>query len=279
MRRRASSTASAPSPGPADPAPRGPPPEGGTAVVVDLVERGYRTGPPPIAPDATVRLDPRRSDEELMAGMARNRRRNVRRSLAAFTIGLESDVEAFHMLHCASAARQGFTPIARDVLDSQWWRLAEAGACHLLIARRGGLPAAGLWLTSFAGTVTCKLSGWDASIEAARDANDALYWAGIGLTRSLSGHTYDLGGLDRPVATALLSGAPLPDDFHRTPAYFKVGFGGSVVVFPPVFANVVAPVLGAPATALLSRGFRDPRVPGLVYRFRNGRIGRPTGLR
>ena len=131
---------------------------------------------PSVAPEATLRLDLRLTDEELLAAMRPKRRQLIRKALRSqFEVREEQDIELFHHLHALTAARQGFAPIELRNLRAQWDALAPSGKCTALIARYGGSPIAGLWLTRFAGTVTAKLSGWDAA-NAPPNANEALWW-------------------------------------------------------------------------------------------------------
>jgi hypothetical protein len=131
------------------------------------------------------------------------------------------------------------------------------------------VAAAGIWVTRFAGTVTFKLAGWDASSSAPPHANDALHWAAIQWARTIGDRTYDLGGFDRPSAECLMSRRPMPDGFHLSPGHYKLGFGGTPVLLPrarflllPKLADLV---LGRPAQRLLaSAGGRR-----LAQRFRN----------
>jgi hypothetical protein len=208
------------------------PPLGGEAVDGALALRGFKLGCPPVAPEATIWLDLTRTDDELIAGMSRMRRRNLRKALQSdLAVEQGDDIEVFQRLHSATAARQGFSPFDVPAIRAQWDTLAPGGLCALFIARHAGKPVAGLFVTSFAGVVTCKLSGWDAA-DGARSANDALHWAAARWARTAGATTFDLGGFDRRAAALLLANQPLPEGFEKTAGFFKLNFGGSVVVFP-----------------------------------------------
>jgi predicted RNA methylase len=98
--------------------------------------------------------------------------------------------------------------------------------CTIFIARYRGVAAAGIWLTRFAGTVTFKLAGWDASSSAPPHANDALHWAAIQWARTNGDRTYDLRGFDRRGAECLVSCRPMPDGFHHSPGFYKLALAG-----------------------------------------------------
>src|SRR5262245_24209424 len=83
------------------------PPLGGEACELALTARGFEPGCPAVAPEATIRLDLRRTDEQLLAAMSEMRRRNVRKAIKSqLVIEQDDDVALFQRLHSATAARQ-----------------------------------------------------------------------------------------------------------------------------------------------------------------------------
>jgi hypothetical protein len=166
----------------------------------------------------------------------------------------DGDIEVFQRLHRATAVRQGFTPFDIPTIRAQWDILAPARLCALFIARHAGRPVAGLFVTSFGGIVTCKLSGWDVA-EGSRSANDALHWAAARWARTTGARAFDLGGFDRRAATLLLANEALPEGFEKTAGFFKLNFGGSVLVLPQARWSVIGKarsLLQAPTRWLLT---------------------------
>jgi lipid II:glycine glycyltransferase (peptidoglycan interpeptide bridge formation enzyme) len=247
------------------------PPEAAPAVDEATTEIGFRPGVPSPAPEATIRLDLRRSNDELLGAMRANRRRDLRRALGAgFEVCEDDDIELFHRLHVATAKRQGFVPASRENLLAQWELLSPRGHCTMFIARYHGVAVAGLWVTRFAGAVTCRLAAWDASSPAPPHANDAVHWAAIQWARTNGDHTYDFGAFDRHSAECIVSRRPMPDGFHRSWSCYKLGFGGTVVLLP------LARFLLSPKLADLAFGkaaqrlFATASVRRLTRQFRNG---------
>jgi peptidoglycan pentaglycine glycine transferase (the first glycine) len=245
------------------------PPLGGEACEPALTARGFEPGCPGVAPEATIRLDLTRTDEQLLAGMSEMRRRNVRKAMKSqLVIEQDDDVALFQRLHSATAARQRFVPIDLATLRAQWDVLAPAGHCAMFIARHEGKPVAGLWLTSFAGVVTFKLAGWDASIDSVKNANEALHWTAMRWARSTGAHTYDLGGFDRRATELITAGQALPPEFTKTPAFFKLGFGGTPILLPKArwsFIGSGQRLLQAPARWM----FTTPWAKGIANRLRS----------
>jgi hypothetical protein len=249
------------------------PPEGVPALDEATIEIGFRPGAPSVAPDATIRLDLSRSNEELLGAMSPMRRRNLRKALrSGLEVRQDDDIELFHQLHAATAQRQGFFPATRENLRAQWDLLAPHASCTMFIARYHGMAAAGIWATRFAGTVTFKLAGWDASSSAPPHASDAVHWAAIQWARTNGDRTYDLGGFDRHSAECLVSRRPMPDDFHRSSSFFKVGFGGAAVLLPRarflLLPKIADLALGRAAQSL----FGSSGVRRLAQHLRNGRF-------
>jgi hypothetical protein len=251
------------------------PPEGADAVEHALVERRFETGVPSVAPEATIRLDLTRTDDELLADMTKTRRRDLTRAVPA-TLEIETgdNIELFQRLHAATAARQGFVPLSLTSLRGEWDALAPSGYCGILVARQHGVPVSALWYTSFAGTRTYKLAGWDADasarLGAPRNMNDLLHWENIRRARASGAHTLDLGGVERGIAERLAAGDPLPEDFVRTPDYFKRRFGGTVVLLPVARWAILGSVAAAVGRPAVRRILADPRIGRAAHRLRAG---------
>jgi lipid II:glycine glycyltransferase (peptidoglycan interpeptide bridge formation enzyme) len=247
------------------------PPEAAPALEEATISAGFRLGVPSVAPDATIRLDLRRSDDELLSSMNAMRRRNLRKTWrAGFEVCQGDDIELFHRLHVATAKRQGFVPASRENLRAQWGLLAPHANCMMFIARYHGVPAAGIWVTRFAGTVTFKLAGWDASSPAPPHANDAVHWAAIQWARSNGDRTYDLGGFDRRSAECLVSCRPMPDGFHHSPSFYKLSFGGTVVLLPRTRFLLLPKLADLALGKAAQRLFASAKIRRLAQHLRNG---------
>jgi lipid II:glycine glycyltransferase (peptidoglycan interpeptide bridge formation enzyme) len=232
--------------------------------------RGYRLGFPALAPTATSLLDLRMSNAQLMAAAGKTRRRHLRlASQQGFTFSTDPDVALFARLHAASAARIGFVPLQLATLQAQWRHLAPAGHLAMMFACHEGRPIAGAWMSSFGGTVTGKLSGWDSAADQPRHVNDALNWETYQWARSGGAHTFDLGGFDRLTAERILAGAPPPESFAKSSSANKATYGGQVVLLPSARFNVLTPLVGRPVGAFTDYLLSNSRATKLVARFRN----------
>jgi lipid II:glycine glycyltransferase (peptidoglycan interpeptide bridge formation enzyme) len=245
-------------------------PIGHDALERDLDDRGYRLGFPALAPTATSLLDLRMTNAELIAAAGKTRRKHLRLGREqGFTFTTDPDVALFARLYSASAARIGFVPLQPTTLETQWRHLGPAGHVSMMFACHEGWPIAGAWLSSFGGTVTGKLVGWDNLAEQPRYVNDALNWETYQWARASGAHTFDLGGFDRLTAERILAGEPPPESFAKSSSANKATYGGQIVLFPSARFKVLTPILGRSMGAFTDHLLASSRAAKLVARFRN----------
>ena len=209
------------------------PPAGSDGSVETLLRRGYRESDLETAPTATVLVDLERDLDEIFAGMRTNTRRNVRRAVKAGVAvrgGDAGDIETLHGLLRATARRQGFAPYPEPYYRAMWELFSSSGHAHLLLAERGGTPISALLLIAFRDTALYKIGGWSGDDREARP-NALMHWTAIEWAKQAGHRWYDLEGIDLDVARALATGAAPPDGTDGV-SRFKLGFGGSVVIFP-----------------------------------------------
>ena len=243
------------------------PPEGSTILLEAMTAAGFRIGGPNVVPEATIRLDLRRPEDEILRNMNSNRRRRIRETLRGGLITSRTDdVETFHRLHVASATRQGFRPVSIEELRAQWEILAPLGVCRLFVTRDGDVPVAGEWMTSFGGMLVSRFRGYDAARIAAKAAPSAAMWACILWAKREGLRCLDFHGFDRNTIEHLAAGRAPPPEFSQSIAYFKRSFGGTGVLFPKTqfiftsslmhtaFAGVTHRLLANASVRSLARG-------------------------
>jgi hypothetical protein len=176
----------------------------------------------------SLRLDLTATPDELLAGLRKNTRYEVRRAeRAAVTVEPsthENGIEDFLRLYLRLAGRKGFSADSPDHLRRVLrWLMAEPSRGALLLARDHA---------SVAGGAIIVRSGkrcwyvWGASDK--RDqfsAGHLLQWQALLWAKSQGCTEYDFGGYT-PGATS-------------GPAWFKEGFGGRVVHFVPAHRCVL----------------------------------------
>jgi lipid II:glycine glycyltransferase (peptidoglycan interpeptide bridge formation enzyme) len=248
----------------------------GAAIAARLAQRGYDTGAMAVAPTATLVIDLAPDLDSLFAGMSASQRRNLRK---ARKLGVQvrraadADLSTFHALQQATAARQGYQPLSLAYLEAQWRALRPLGAIEIFLASAPDAPErpiAGTLVTAYAGTVTDKIPGWTGEA-AALQPNVACIWEAITWAKAEGFRHFDLGGLPRDAAAALLSGDRTREAHgERNPAAFKARFGGSVVLLPEALQRTFNPVLRPAVRFAWQQLVTSPRLKSFVNGLRNG---------
>src|SRR5882757_7355343 len=178
----------------------------------------------------SLRLNVTKSEEELLSGLRKTTRYDVRRAERAEVTAEPSkgpsDAQEFLRLYRSLAKRKGFSPDPEDhVLSIMRWLQTEPERGALLLARDGAAVVGGAVI------VRSGKRCW--YVWGANDKNDRfsagqlLQWRAILWAKAHGCTEYDFGGYT-PHATS-------------GPAWFKEGFGGEVVRFVPAPRNVFRP--------------------------------------
>ena len=112
----------------------------------------------------------------------------------------------------------------------------------MIIAEYEGEAISTLLIVPFGETVLTKIIGWSGHFAKFRP-NEAVYWAAIEWAKSSDFHYFDMEGINPIVAKKILSGKPLPEFSLQGPDFFKVGFGGQVVLYPEAYGLLDNPIL------------------------------------
>ncbi len=167
---------------------------------------------------ASLRLDLTKSEDEMLAGLRKGTRYEVRRAGRAgvSVVGATTDAEIdeFLALYARLAVRKSFAPESADHMRRQVrWLLSESRGV-LLLARLDGTPLGGA-VIGRSGRRCWYL--WGASDRQNLDVGHVVQWHALLWAKAHGCTEYDFGGYT-PGATS-------------GPAWFKAGFGGTVVRF------------------------------------------------
>ncbi|MDP9478483.1 MAG: peptidoglycan bridge formation glycyltransferase FemA/FemB family protein [Actinomycetota bacterium] len=192
---------------------------------------GFRRGAEAMQAEATLLLDLRPSEEDLLAGMRPKWRYNVRlseRKGVAVREGGAEDFSIYERLMRATGERDRFEVRPRGYYEDAWHAFGEDG--KLFVAEHEGKALAAIIVVKTGGTATY-LYGASSDEERNRMPNHALQWAAIRWAKRSGCKRYDFWGIPPEV----------PDDGDAEQhgegglwgAYrFKQGFGGRVVKYP-----------------------------------------------
>lgn len=221
-----------------------PPPEE-ERMVTELSQHHFYPSPATIAPTADIVLDLSRDLKDILDGMRRQKRQNVRRSQEAgvkVRLGTRDDIHTFYDLHCATAQRQGFSTYPESYYQEMWDRLAPDNQIQIFIASDGGHDTSAMIVTVFGDRVYTKVSGWSGE-NPSRHPNDAVDWAAMQWAKTAGYHYFDFEGFDRRDAQIIQTTHKPPKEWHNTSSFYKYGFGGEVVVYPLAYYYIFNPAL------------------------------------
>lgn len=169
---------------------------------------------------SSLRLDLRRSEDEIFANFRKNSRYEIRRAeRLGVSVGLasaDSEIEEFVTLHARVAARKGFPAETReDLRRAIRWLIGAKARGALLLARAENQLYGGA-VIGRAGK-RCWYVWGAADKHEHFNVGHILQWRALLWAKSHGCDEYDFGGYT-PGATS-------------GPAWFKAGFGGTVVRF------------------------------------------------
>lgn len=221
------------------------PPDNGHAMSQMLSTRGFHPSSLELAPTATVLIDLAPDLNDILAQMKRQTRQNIRRGERqgiSIHEGTKDDLHDFYELYKATSQRQEF-PVYPEEYYARMWQVFEPhGYIKLLLAKYGTEVVSALLLVPFGNTVIAKILGWSGLHGDCRP-NEAVFWASIQWAKSHGYLCYDFEGINPIGAKAVLNGKTLPESLRHSPDFFKLGFGGQVVLYPEAYNRVSNPIM------------------------------------
>jgi peptidoglycan pentaglycine glycine transferase (the first glycine) len=221
------------------------PPPNGQNIVTVLSNQGFHVDTLELAPTATILVDIRPSEEQLLSRMKRQTRQNIRRSAKEGIqswIGGVDDIHRFYELHQMTSQRQKFLPYKEEYFSALWDAFGQLDQICLVFCEYEHELVSGLLLIAFGETVCAKLLGWSGAYPEKRP-NDALFWAAIRWAQSHGYSWFDFEGISRKGAEAYLETGELPEEYHHSPDFLKYGFGGQVTLFPEAYSIMLNPAI------------------------------------
>ncbi|MDQ4078601.1 MAG: peptidoglycan bridge formation glycyltransferase FemA/FemB family protein [Chloroflexota bacterium] len=188
-----------------------------------------------IQPSATIVLDIRPPEEEILMQMHSKWRYNIRlsgRKEVKVRTGGAEDFDIYHNLTATTGTRNDFATRPRGYYEDMWAAFQPDRAC-LFIAEYENRPLAAIIVVRVGKRATY-LYGASSNEERNRMPNHALQWAAIRWARTEGCHWYDFWGIPPEV--------PVDGEVEEYGEgglwgvyRFKQGFGGQVVKYPGAF--------------------------------------------
>jgi serine/alanine adding enzyme len=234
-----------------------------------LLIEGFRPATP-LQPHTSLHLDLSPASEQLLIGMSKGHRADIRRA-AREGVTVRSgqgaaDLAAFYAIMEQTGARADFAIHSRAYYQMAWelfQRAADRGlasASQLFLAEQNGAPLAACMIFAWAAT-GLYLYGGSTEAGLKSGANHALQWQAIQWARAQGCRRYDFWGVPDQFGLAALADdaderAQLEEQAKSDPLYgvfrFKKGFGGRVTRYLPAYDRVYM----SPLYAVWQRGVR-----------------------
>jgi lipid II:glycine glycyltransferase (peptidoglycan interpeptide bridge formation enzyme) len=222
------------------------PPNNGETFVKHLLRWGFKkTLEENINPPGTILIDLTQDNNDILAQMRTTVRKTIGRSQRKGVKnreGSERDLHTLYQFLVATSKRKRFTANTEAYLFKMWEVFNPIGYFKLFCAEYGDEPISALLAIPYKDTVTTWRRGWSGE-HGNLHPNVALYWQVIQWAKSHNYHYIDLGGIQITSAKKILQGEKLPDEAFDTFTFFKLGFGGKVVLYPETYDFVYNPLL------------------------------------
>jgi peptidoglycan pentaglycine glycine transferase (the first glycine) len=250
------------------------PPDNYPGLDKDFSSLGFSPSWLELAPTATIHLDLNASKKDLLSQMKRQTRQNIRRSARE---GIEvreggpEDMATFYKIHEETSQRQNFSPYPEKYFQKMWDVLAARGNLVNIVADYEGEVVSSLLIVPFGHTVIAKTLGWSGNYPKKRP-NDAVFWGAICWAKDRNYRCFDMEGIHRASAMAVLAGSSLPEEHRRSPDFFKLGYGGQVILLPLAYDYVPNSIINRIYRNVFSSDERKESIHSAVDRIRR-RIG------
>jgi len=217
------------------------PPEDAPLYMRPLTERQFRPSSFYVVPPATVLVDLRPDEDDILLQMKSKTRYNIRLATRKGVVvreGGEADLETFYRLTEVTGERSDvYVYYDLDYYREAWRQFAPHGMIKLFTAYYQDEPLACLIAIAFGQWSVYK---WGASSDQHREVmpNNLLQWEAIRWSKARGCRYYDLGGITPVVAEAIERGENLHAFDHPSAgvARFKLGFG-ELFAFPGSYDN------------------------------------------
>lgn len=214
--------------------------------VQHLLQSGFRLNQPNISLNATVLIDLEPGLDEIMGRLKKRKRYSIRygqRNGICIREGHgNGDVALFYRLLSATAERQGFPPFSLEYFEKMHELFEPNGHLRILFAEHDNEALSAVLLIPYGDSVSAKHGGWTGEKGNLRP-NEALEWAAIEWSKAQGYRYYDLEGIDRSAAIAVLAGEALPDEVADTFSDYKLSYGGQVKLLPQTYSYIRNPLI------------------------------------
>lgn len=178
--------------------------------------------------------------DEIYAQISKNRRKLIRRGETrgiSIRQGGYEDLDVFYPLYMGNSERIGFTPFSRAFFDNLWKGFEPCDGVKIFIAEYLGEPVTASICIVYKGKFVDFKIGWSGK-HSDLYPNDALLWYRIRWAKAHGCQHFYFGGIEPPVAKAILNGEKMPEEFIDNYSNIKTHYGGQVITYPDTFEYI-----------------------------------------
>jgi lipid II:glycine glycyltransferase (peptidoglycan interpeptide bridge formation enzyme) len=198
---------------------------------------------------ASVVLDLRPSEDELLSQMRSTTRKHIRAGLRSGVVvhqRVENAPGLFTDLMWKLCQRRGCAPNPpeRDFFARVQESFKQSQQAHFFFAFLGEEAVSSLIVFTAGDWVRCWKIGWSGA-HPKKYPNEVLWWEVIKWAKKAGYTKFDFVWIERECAEALIAGHAIPDTPYKSVAFFKLGFGAEPILLPLPVSTVFNPVLRA----------------------------------
>ncbi len=230
---------------------------------------GFRESTHPMTPQATVLLDLRPSEEEMLASFSRGLRSSIRSGGGkgvSWRVGGLPDMPLVYEIMRDASERTGVNIRSFEHYETEYSMLAEKDMAHLLIAEYDGRPVSAYCAYRFGGYAAGPGPGASMRIKGISPSS-ALLWELARWSKKMGCHTFDLWGAPGEVRDIVASGGQIPWD-RRDGEWgvlnYKRSFSKNLVTFVGSFDYVYAPVRYQLVSQMMAGDWRLERLASFL---------------
>jgi lipid II:glycine glycyltransferase (peptidoglycan interpeptide bridge formation enzyme) len=216
-----------------------------------LDKRGYTLHPRGVPPSglitATLMLDIQPPLENLLSRMRTSVRRNIRKGQKSgleVMLGGEGDLNRFRELMLAICRRRNtaLTPPQPDFFKKVWEFMEGAGFIRLFLVRLGEEVISAAMAFTLGDTVRVWKVGWSGA-HPYKCPNHLMWWSIIRWAKENGFKQLDFVWVDEHDANLIAQRELRPEAFRDGTTFFKMGFGGRLLMLPRARSQFFHPAL------------------------------------
>jgi len=213
----------------------------------EITHAGFEKGAIVAVTAATVIIDLNSNLNDIFRRVKKRTREYIRRGQKKGIVvreGNRKEISVFFQLMLSTCNRQGVSPSpsTEEFFQKMWQIFFKHDYVKLFIAEFEKEIVASAFVVTFGDTVRVWKVGWSGAFSNLRP-NHVLWWEIIKWAKLHGYHYFDFVGIDRTVAEAVLRNNPIPEKSRHTPSFFKLRFGGQIILLPETYSYINNPIL------------------------------------